>query len=210
MLIPRPAPWRFELSSAATTAAPISIHLLPPLRRSEGSRLGTGCKGGDCDQRGDQTQRNVPHDLPHFAFGTRSGNVPGTTASALRRSPDISRWQLFRRVTAGRPGRAALLSHTVFPCQDVTSSEVAGPPGRRPGTAYVTTDLAHDVGLTLSPGGARDRKPRGRYCLTRLPTANRSLTWAVVASVLRPSFSAKVPITRIVVPRQSPPARKQL
>jgi hypothetical protein len=63
----RRAPRQPGYGSAATTAAPITIHLLPPLRRSEGSRLGTGRKGGDCDPRGDQTKRNVPHDLPHFA-----------------------------------------------------------------------------------------------------------------------------------------------
>jgi hypothetical protein len=53
--------------SAAATAAPVAIHLLPPLRRSEGGRLSTGRKGRHCDPRGDQTKRNVSHDLPHFA-----------------------------------------------------------------------------------------------------------------------------------------------
>src|SRR5215467_10208861 len=31
------------------------------------------------------------------------GNVPSGVASALRRSPDIFRWQLFRLVSGGRP-----------------------------------------------------------------------------------------------------------
>jgi hypothetical protein len=59
---------RVMATLAATTAAPFTIHLLPPLRRSKGSRLATGRKGGDCDPRDDQTQRNVSHDLPHFAW----------------------------------------------------------------------------------------------------------------------------------------------
>ena len=53
--------------SATATAAPVTIHLLPPLRRSEGGRLSTGRKGRHCQPRGDQTKRKVPHVLPHFA-----------------------------------------------------------------------------------------------------------------------------------------------
>ena len=47
-------------------------------------------------------------------LGCCSGNVPPSAASALRRSPDICRWQLFRLVTGGRPVGDALSSHITF------------------------------------------------------------------------------------------------
>jgi hypothetical protein len=89
-------------SSATATAAPVTIHLLPPPRRSEGGRLGTGRKGCHCDPRGDQAKRNIPHDPASFCLVVALANVPGSVAGALGRSPDISRWQLFRLATGGR------------------------------------------------------------------------------------------------------------
>jgi hypothetical protein len=46
-------------------------------------------------------------------FGSCSGNVGRSAASALRRSPDIARWQLFRLVTGGRP--AVMLYRAILP-----------------------------------------------------------------------------------------------
>jgi hypothetical protein len=44
-------------------------------------------------------------------LGSCSGNVPSSAATALRRSPDISRWQLFRLATGGRPVRRCRPGH---------------------------------------------------------------------------------------------------
>jgi hypothetical protein len=79
--------------------------------------LGTGRKGGDCDPRGDQTKRNVPHDLPHLAglllwqCIQQRGN----------RTPALTRY--FQMATIQAPVRDALSSYPVFRCRYHQSGE---------------------------------------------------------------------------------------
>ena len=78
--------------------------------------------------------------------------IPSSAASALRRSPDISRRQLFRLVTGGRPVRDALSSHTVFRCRyhlsgDGTAALIAAMVGAAPGIIITIIALPLRHGL---------------------------------------------------------------